>query len=60
MKLNGGRTIEGVLSGFDPFMNLVIDESVARFKNGNIEQIGMVVGCCSSSYRSSSDLYFIS
>ncbi|VCX36627.1 unnamed protein product [Gulo gulo] len=28
MKLNGGRHVQGILRGFDPFMNLVIDECV--------------------------------
>jgi small nuclear ribonucleoprotein (snRNP)-like protein len=28
VKLNGGRNIVGILRGFDPFMNLVIDETV--------------------------------
>ncbi|EGV98228.1 Small nuclear ribonucleoprotein G [Cricetulus griseus] len=28
LKLNGGRHVQGILRGFDPFMNLVIDECV--------------------------------
>ena len=43
MKLNGGRTIEGVLCGFDPFMNLVVDDAKGKQKNGQPEDIGMVV-----------------
>ena len=43
LKINGGRAVEGVLRGFDPFMNLVIDESVEYKKDGSINQIGMVV-----------------
>ena len=30
LKLNGGRHVQGILRGFDPFMNLVIDECVER------------------------------
>jgi len=43
LKLNGNRSVTGVLRGFDPFMNLVIDEAV---EGGNAQQsnnIGMVV-----------------
>jgi len=43
LKLNGGRTVIGVLCGFDPFMNLVIDEAIGSFKNQPDEEIGMVV-----------------
>ncbi len=43
MKLNGGRNIVGILRGFDPFMNLVIDETVEETKEGTKNNIGMVV-----------------
>lgn len=43
MKLNGGRQISGTLRGFDPFMNLVVDESVEETKAGDRNTIGMVV-----------------
>lgn len=43
VKLNGGRTVSGILRGFDPFMNLVIDECVEETKNGEKNPIGMVV-----------------
>lgn len=33
----------GVLRGFDPFMNLVIDEAVEECKTGEKNHIGMVV-----------------
>ena len=33
----------GVLRGFDPFMNLVIDESIEETKAGDRHSIGMVV-----------------
>lgn len=28
LRLNVGRHVQGILQGFNPFMNLVIDESV--------------------------------
>jgi len=43
VKLNGGRSVTGVLRGFDPFMNLVVDESVEETKTGERHSIGMVV-----------------
>ena len=43
VKLNGGRSIQGLLRGFDPFMNLVIDEGIGKRKDGSEENIGMVV-----------------
>ena len=44
VKLNGGRAVTGFLRGFDPFMNLVIDETVEESKTGEKNNIGMVVG----------------
>lgn len=43
LKLNGKRQIIGVLRGFDPFMNLVIDEAVEDTRDGTKNDIGMVV-----------------
>lgn len=43
IKLNAGRAVTGVLRGFDPFMNLVLDESVEESKDGQRNNIGMVV-----------------
>lgn len=43
MKLNGGRHVIGILRGFDPFMNMVIDESIEECKDGTKNNIGMVV-----------------
>lgn len=43
LKLNGNRTVIGVLRGFDPFMNLVIDEAYEALKTGEKRPIGMVV-----------------
>ena len=45
IKLNGGRNIQGVLRGFDPFMNLVVDDSVEVLKTSERKHIGMVVSC---------------
>ncbi|XP_063630363.1 probable small nuclear ribonucleoprotein G [Cydia splendana] len=43
IKMNAGRAVTGVLRGFDPFMNLVLDESVEECKDGQRNNIGMVV-----------------
>uniref|UniRef100_A0A8C7EEB8 Small nuclear ribonucleoprotein G n=2 Tax=Aves TaxID=8782 RepID=A0A8C7EEB8_NOTPE len=43
LKLNGGRHVQGILRGFDPFMNLVIDECVEMASGGQQNNIGMVV-----------------
>ncbi|XP_074837920.1 small nuclear ribonucleoprotein G isoform X2 [Carettochelys insculpta] len=42
LKLNGGRHVQGILRGFDPFMNLVIDECVEMAQGGQQNNIGMV------------------
>lgn len=38
VRLNGSRTVTGVVRGFDPFMNLVLDES-----SDSKSQMGMIV-----------------
>lgn len=43
VKLNGGRHVIGVLRGFDPFMNLVLDETVEEVSGREKHNIGMVV-----------------
>lgn len=43
VKLNGGRHVTGVLRGFDPFMNLVLDEAVEEVSAQEKHNIGMVV-----------------
>uniref|UniRef100_U5EXK0 Small nuclear ribonucleoprotein G n=1 Tax=Corethrella appendiculata TaxID=1370023 RepID=U5EXK0_9DIPT len=43
LKLNGGRLVSGILRGYDPFMNVVIDESIEQCKDGTTNTIGMVV-----------------
>ena len=47
LKLNGARNICGILRGFDPFMNLVIDEAIETCKTGEKRNVGMVVSGCS-------------
>ncbi|XP_046558167.1 small nuclear ribonucleoprotein G-like [Haliotis rubra] len=47
LKLNGGRQITGILRGFDPFMNLVVDEGMEETKTGERRPIE---GCDSSIY----------
>lgn len=43
VKLNGNRSVTGVLRGFDPFMNLVIDEATEEVNAQQKNDIGMVV-----------------
>ncbi|KAM9057838.1 small nuclear ribonucleoprotein G-like [Megaptera novaeangliae] len=43
LKLNGGRHVQGILWGFDPFMNLVIDECVEMATSGQQNNTGVVV-----------------
>lgn len=53
LKLNGGRCVSGILRGFDPFMNVVIDETVEECRDGTKNNIGMVV----SAYILSKSIY---
>ncbi|XP_030378817.1 probable small nuclear ribonucleoprotein G [Scaptodrosophila lebanonensis] len=43
LKLNGGRAVTGILRGFDPFMNVVLDETIEECKDNTKGNIGMVV-----------------
>ena len=43
LRLNGNRSVTGVLRGFDPFMNLVIDDAVENVNTQQKNHIGMVV-----------------
>uniref|UniRef100_UPI004038E36B small nuclear ribonucleoprotein G-like n=1 Tax=Callospermophilus lateralis TaxID=76772 RepID=UPI004038E36B len=43
LKLNAGRHVQGILQGFDPFMNLVIDEYIEMTTSGQQDSIGMLV-----------------
>eukprot|EP00040_Diaphanoeca_grandis_P001813 m.19654 g.19654 ORF g.19654 m.19654 type:complete len:76 (-) comp12550_c1_seq1:690-917(-) len=42
VKLNGNRVVSGVLRGFDPFMNIVIDQAVEE-NSVEKQDMGMVV-----------------
>jgi small nuclear ribonucleoprotein (snRNP)-like protein len=46
LKLNAGRVVTGVLRGFDPYMNIVLDDSVEEKKDKK-NKIGMVVSAYS-------------
>lgn len=39
VRLNGARSVTGVVRGFDPFMNLVLDETV----DSSSQNLGMIV-----------------
>lgn len=43
VKLNGGRVVTGVLRGFDPYMNIVLDDAVEERTSAEKCNIGMVV-----------------
>ena len=43
VKLNGNRTVIGILRGFDPFMNIVLDEALEDVSPTQKNNIGMVV-----------------
>lgn len=47
VKLNGGRHVQGILRGFDPFMNLVVDDCLEMGPGGQQNTIGMVVSTLS-------------
>ncbi|GAA5803324.1 ribonucleoprotein LSM domain-containing protein [Helicostylum pulchrum] len=43
LQLNGNRKVSGVLRGFDPFMNIVLDETIEEISATEKHNIGMVV-----------------
>lgn len=47
IELNGKRTVTGVLRGYDPFMNIVLDdaaeEPMRNSESGERVDLGMVV-----------------
>ncbi|KAL1932050.1 hypothetical protein VTP01DRAFT_9106 [Rhizomucor pusillus] len=43
LQLNGNRKVTGVLRGYDPFMNIVLDETVEEVSASEKKNIGMVV-----------------
>jgi small nuclear ribonucleoprotein G len=60
LKLNGGRCVQGILRGFDPFMNVVVDEALEVCRDGKKNEIGMVVSAmrfCMDSLQLSSSFY---
>eukprot|EP00052_Salpingoeca_macrocollata_P030705 m.320673 g.320673 ORF g.320673 m.320673 type:complete len:78 (-) comp24316_c0_seq1:101-334(-) len=42
-KLNANRQVVGVLRGFDPFMNIVLDQAAEVTAKGDQKDIGLVV-----------------
>ncbi|CAG8513472.1 7066_t:CDS:2 [Rhizophagus irregularis] len=43
IQLNGGRKVTGILRGYDPFMNLVLDDTVEEVSSSEKHNVGMVV-----------------
>ncbi|XP_003747595.1 small nuclear ribonucleoprotein G [Galendromus occidentalis] len=43
LRLNGSRVVSGILRGFDPFMNIVLEEAFEEVKGGQRTPIGMTV-----------------
>ncbi|EDV22750.1 Small nuclear ribonucleoprotein G [Trichoplax sp. H2] len=43
IKINGNRTVVGTLRGFDPFMNIVLDDTVEQVSSKENNHLGMVV-----------------
>ena len=43
LQINNGRNLIGTLRGYDPFMNLVVDECVEKMKTGELRQVGLSV-----------------
>nr|ACO11204.1 Small nuclear ribonucleoprotein G [Caligus rogercresseyi] len=43
LKLNASRNMEGILRGYDPFMNLVLEEGIETTKQGHRNPVGTVV-----------------
>ena len=37
LRINGSRQVEGILCGFDPFMNLVLDDATEFNKDGTLK-----------------------
>ncbi|KAG1436950.1 hypothetical protein G6F56_013334 [Rhizopus delemar] len=43
LQLNGNRKVTGVLRGYDPFMNIVLDETIEEVSATEKNNIGMVL-----------------
>mmetsp|Transcript_2131 Transcript_2131/g.3758 ORF Transcript_2131/g.3758 Transcript_2131/m.3758 type:complete len:80 (-) Transcript_2131:226-465(-) len=41
--LNGDRRVQGILKGFDPFLNIVLDEAFTVERNQPQQRLGTVV-----------------
>ena len=48
VRINAGRTITGILRGFDPYMNLVLDDCVEERSIKDKYNIGLVVSIVSN------------
>ncbi|RKP08006.1 hypothetical protein THASP1DRAFT_30189 [Thamnocephalis sphaerospora] len=43
IQLNGSRKVTGVLRGYDPFMNIVLDNAFEEVSSSERHSIGMIV-----------------
>ncbi|KAM9212945.1 small nuclear ribonucleoprotein G-like [Dugong dugon] len=43
LKLSSGRHVQGILQGYDPFMNLVVNQYVETATSGQQNNTGMAV-----------------
>ncbi|KAJ3100468.1 hypothetical protein HDU97_002205 [Phlyctochytrium planicorne] len=43
LQLNGNRKVTGVLRGFDPFMNVVLEDAIEESDKNEKSDLGMVV-----------------
>ncbi|KAI9331126.1 hypothetical protein DFJ73DRAFT_630816 [Zopfochytrium polystomum] len=43
LQLNGNRKVTGILRGYDPFMNIVLEDAVEEVSATEKTEIGMVV-----------------
>ena len=49
--LNGERKVIGVLRGYDPFMNIVLDDAVEVVSSTERNALGMIVRACGARGR---------
>ena len=52
LHVQGGRSVSGVLRGFDIFLNLVLDQATEEMGGGQKRPCGMIVSLYVYSYRS--------
>ncbi|KAJ3332824.1 hypothetical protein HDU76_012947 [Blyttiomyces sp. JEL0837] len=43
LQLNGNRKVTGILRGFDPFMNIVLEDAIEEVSPSEKTNIGMIV-----------------